>query len=126
MLLSLKLSPSLWLGGGTPELSPSLWLGGGTPELFCKNLYYINIFILPQIMQTFKYFAIIFQVKIYNFPYWLSSTGSNHSFCVSTPGTSTAKCENQEFLLAPCQCFTFAGIVTTSPGFRTLTSFPSS
>ena len=53
-------------------------------------------------------------------------TFEHHSFDVSSPGTSTAKCENQESFLAPCQCFTSAEIVITIPGFRLMASFPSS
>ena len=49
-------------------------------------------------------------------PYAASSTASSHSLEVSVPGTSTAKCENQLSGAAPCQCFTPAGILTTSPG----------
>ena len=61
-----------------------------------------------------------------NLLYSSSVTGSHHSFKVSTPGTSIAKWLNQEFAFAPCQCLTFGGIVTTSPAFRLLGSFPSS
>ena len=46
--------------------------------------------------------------------YSLSSTGFNHSFEVSIPSTSTAKWENHESGAAPCQCFTFAGILTSA------------
>lgn len=34
----------------------------------------------------------------------------------SSPGTSIAKCWNQEFAVAPCQCFTPVGMCTTLPG----------
>ena len=45
---------------------------------------------------------------------------------VSSPGTSTAICVNQESLAAPCQCLTPALILTTSPGCNSLASFPHS
>ena len=61
-----------------------------------------------------------------NFPYASSSTGSHHSFLVSSPGTSTAIWENQLSAFAPCQCFTSAGMVMTIPGSRLTASFPSS
>ena len=43
--------------------------------------------------------------------YCSSSTGSSHSFEVSSPGTSTARWANQLSLAAPCQCLTLAGDV---------------
>ena len=58
--------------------------------------------------------------------YCSSFTGSHHSLDVSSPGTSTAKWLNQLSFWAPCQCLTFAGIVTTSPGFKLWAGFPSS
>jgi hypothetical protein len=48
---------------------------------------------------------------IYNLLYVSSSTGSNQSV---SPGVR-AKCTNQLSFVAPCQCFTFGGILTTSP-----------
>ena len=50
--------------------------------------------------------------------YSSSPTGASHSFEVFSPGTAIARCENQESARAPCQCSTFAGIETTSPGAR--------
>ena len=55
-----------------------------------------------------------------------SSTGSSHSFSVCSPGTSTARCENQLSFAAPCQCLTPAGIVTASPGRSACAGFPHS
>ncbi len=46
--------------------------------------------------------------------------GSHHSLEVSSLGTSTAMWLNQESFVAPCQCFTLAGITTTSPGLSFL------
>ena len=45
---------------------------------------------------------------------------------VSSPGTSTAICENQLSFLAPCQCFTSGGMVMTVPGSRLTGALPSS
>ena len=56
----------------------------------------------------------------------LYETSSHHSVEVSTPGHSTAICENQLSALAPCQCFTFAGIVITPPSCSDIGSLPSS
>lgn len=68
-----------------------------------------------------------FQLSIdYSFAYSSSDTGSHHSLLASSPGTSTAMCENHESAFAPCQCFTFAEIVITVPGSRLTASFPSS
>ena len=61
------------------------------------------IYILPEIISYF------------NFPYSSSDTASHHSFDVSSPGTSTAKCENHESLAAPCQCVTSGGMLMQSP-----------
>ena len=47
--------------------------------------------------------------------YSASDTGSHHSLVQSSPGTSTAICENQLFFFAPCQCFILAGINLTLP-----------
>ncbi len=58
--------------------------------------------------------------------YCSSETGSHHSLLHSSPGTSTAMCENQLSFFAPCQCLTFAGIITTLPSCRLTASFPSS
>ena len=55
-----------------------------------------------------------------------SVTGSHHSLDVFSPGTSTAIWLNHESFLAPCQCFTLAGIVITTPGVKLTTSLPSS
>ena len=52
----------------------------------------------------------------FNLLYSSSNTASHHSFDVSSPGTSTARCANQLSGAAPCQCFTSAGMTTTSPG----------
>lgn len=49
-------------------------------------------------------------------PYSSSPTGSSHSLLVFSPGTSTARWENQLSFAAPCQCLTPAGMCTTSPG----------
>lgn len=62
------------------------------------------------------------QSKLYS----SSVTGSCHSLEVFSPGTSTAMCENQLFLFAPCQCLTFAGMTTTSPAFRLRAGLPHS
>ncbi len=59
-------------------------------------------------------------------PYSASVTGSSHSFEVSVPGHSTARWLNQLPALAPCQCFTPAGMVTTSPGLRLCADLPAS
>lgn len=48
--------------------------------------------------------------------YASSSTGSHHSFDVSSPSTSIARCANQLSAAAPCQCLTPAGMLTTVPG----------
>lgn len=55
-------------------------------------------------------------VTFYSFSYASSDTGSCHSVELSSPGTSTARCENQLSAAAPCQCFTSAGMFTISPG----------
>jgi hypothetical protein len=68
----------------------------------------------------------IILVICYNLSYSSSLTGSHHSFFVSSPGTSITIWLNHESFLAPCQCFTLAGIVTTSPGFKLCASLPSS
>ena len=62
----------------------------------------------------------------YNFSYSSSDTGSSHWFLVSSPGTSIAIWLNQQSFLAPCQCFTLAGILTISPGAKLLAAFPCS
>lgn len=61
-----------------------------------------------------------------SFPYCPSSTASSHSLEQSSPGASKATWENQLSLAAPCQCFTPAGMTTTSPGFRARASLPHS
>ena len=48
------------------------------------------------------------------------------SYFNSSPGISTAMCENQLSFFAPCQCLRFAGIITTLPSCRLTASFPSS
>ena len=58
--------------------------------------------------------------------YASSDTGSHHSFRQPSPGTSTAMWLNQLSFFAPCQCFTFAGIMTTLPSCRLTASLPSS
>ena len=62
----------------------------------------------------------------FSFSYISSVTVSHHSDDVSSPGTSIARCENHSFGAAPCQCFTFAGILIQSPGFISIASLPSS
>lgn len=47
--------------------------------------------------------------------YSSSVTGSNHSAGPAWLLVSTERCTSQMSLAAPCQCFTFAGIFTTSP-----------
>lgn len=61
-----------------------------------------------------------------SWPYWASSTGSHHSVRPPSPGTSIARCWNQLSFAAPCQCFTPAGILTTSPGCNSRASCPHS
>ena len=51
---------------------------------------------------------------------------SHHSFRQFLPGTSTAMWLNQLSFFAPCQCFTFAGIMMTLPSCRLTASLPSS
>ena len=55
-----------------------------------------------------------------NLLYSSSKTASSHSLLVSSPATSIARCENQESGAAPCQCFTFAGMLITVPGVMLL------
>ena len=43
------------------------------------------------------------------------NSNPEHSLLVFSPGTSMAKCANQLSVVAPCQCFTPAGTLTTSP-----------
>ena len=52
----------------------------------------------------------------YSAKYCASSTGSSHSLETSSPGKPNAKWLNQLSFWAPCQCLTFAGISTISPG----------
>ena len=68
----------------------------------------------------------VFCLRFYSLLYSSSVTGSHHSLDVSSPGTSTARWENQLSFFAPCQCLTLAGITTTSPGFRLCAALPSS
>ncbi len=56
--------------------------------------------------------------------YSLSDTSSCHSLRVSSPGTSTATWANQLSFAAPCQCFTPAGMMTTSPGCSSRAGLP--
>ena len=58
--------------------------------------------------------------------YSASLTGLHHSLRHSSPVTSTAIWLNQLSAFAPCQCLTFAGMVTTSPGVRLCAGLPSS
>ena len=58
--------------------------------------------------------------------YSSSVTGSSHSFEVSSPGISNARCANQLSAAAPCQCFTPAGIWMTVPGSISTAGLPSS
>ena len=62
----------------------------------------------------------------YSAAYSSSVTGSHHSFDVFSPGYSNARWLNQLPACAPCQCFTFAGISTTSPGLSACAGLPSS
>ncbi len=55
-----------------------------------------------------------------------TSISPSHSLEASVPGASTARWENQLSGAAPCQCFTPAGILTTSPGFNSCASLPHS
>ena len=52
----------------------------------------------------------------YSLFYSSSETASHHSVLPSSPSISIARCENHESGAAPCQCLTFAGIFTISPG----------
>ena len=83
----------------------------------CNHFSDCNHFITSVFFLSLIYFS---------FPYSSSDTASHHSFEVSSPGTSTARCENQLSGAAPCQCFTSAGILMQSPGFISIASFPSS
>lgn len=58
--------------------------------------------------------------------YSSSVTGSSHSFEVSSPGISKARCANQLSEAAPCQCFTPAGIWMIVPGSISTAGLPSS
>lgn len=58
--------------------------------------------------------------------YSSSVTGSSHSLEEFSPGTSKARCANQLSAAAPCQCFTLAGMWTTSPGSICTAGLPSS
>lgn len=58
----------------------------------------------------------ILSTKLVALRYPSSSTGSSHSLEVSSPGTSSARWENQLSGAAPCQCFTPGAMLTTSPG----------
>ena len=64
--------------------------------------------------------------------YWLhflySSfvTGSHHSVLAPSAGTAMAMCWNQLSEAAPCQCFTSAGMFTTSPGLSARAGSPHS
>lgn len=58
--------------------------------------------------------------------YASSVTGSSHSLEQSSPGKPKARWLNQQPALAPCQCLTFAGISTMSPGTRLWAGLPSS
>ena len=73
-------------------------------------------------------FAIIifppYHFAFYSTSYSSSNTDLHHSFVQSSPGTSTAICENQLFFFAPCQCLTLAGIFITLPSHRLTASFP--
>ena len=60
----------------------------------------------------------------FSFEYASSSTASHHWVREFSPGTSTARWENQLSGAAPCQCFTPGAIFTTSPGFRARGSCP--
>lgn len=73
-----------------------------------------------------EYDSAISTAIFYSSEYSSSPTASSHSFAVSSPGHSTAKCENQESFFAPCQCFTPGAMTTTSPGFRLCAALPSS
>ena len=80
---------------------PVICAGIKTETLIIKNMEVINN-------------KFVHSSKLYS----SSQTSSHHSFSGLTPGTSIAICVNSESLLAPCQCFTFGGIDTTSPGFN--------
>ncbi len=106
--------------------------------LFCNILY--NFEKCWRFWRNFGHFGINFGINgekgcmkingqnfpYFNFLYSLSSTGSSHSFEVLTPGTSIARCENQLSFAAPCQCLTFAGMFTQSPGFNSMAFLPNS
>ena len=77
----------------------------GTKQLFCANRSKI---VCPTKMPFCKIY--------FSLAYSFSSTGSNHSLLLSSPGTSMARWENQLSGAAPCQCFTPAGMWTASPG----------
>lgn len=62
----------------------------------------------------------------FNLSYSSSETASSHSFEAPSAGTEIAMCWNQESAAAPCQCFTSAGIFTTSPGRSLRAGFPHS
>ena len=59
-------------------------------------------------------------------PYSASETASSHSLEQFSPGTSSARWENQLSAAAPCQCFTSGGMLTTSPGRSAWAFFPHS
>lgn len=69
---------------------------------------------------------ILISISYFSLLYSSSETGSHHSFDVSSPGTSTARCWNQLSGAAPCQCFTLAGTLIQSPGFISMASLPHS
>lgn len=59
------------------------------------------------ITSTFKpHFCLYMTYDYFSTPYCSSSTGSSHSLKPFSPGTSTARWENQLSGTAPCQCFT--------------------
>ena len=66
-----------------------------------------------------------FQVY-FSLSYSSSLTGSSHSLLWFSPGASMAKWANQLSAEAPCQCFTLAGMLTTSPGWSLRAGLPHS
>lgn len=90
----------------------------------CRTAFFLNehLFLHAETQPL----GCVFCLRFYSLLYSSSVTGSHHSLDVSSPGTSTARWENQLSFFAPCQCLTLAGITTTSPGFRLCAALPSS
>ncbi len=85
----------------------------------------VERFMTVKLLADFSFITIFKKKTTVNYKalYSSSLTSSHRSLEVFSHGTSTAICENRESFLAQCQCFTFAGITTTSHGFRPFASF---